>query len=117
MNEHDYTDYFTAELINDEPIIFMGLTQRELMLAFSLGMVIGFVISLVLMFIFKNPLGLLMFIVCSVIIPWIFSKIVKNIRKNNPPGYISHLFSRMKDRVFNSAERGVQKYSLGRSGS
>lgn len=89
----DFSDPFTAELVNDEPVFFKGLTGSEWGVVILRGgwYAIGFVVALSVVL---WPFIKVFAIFFSALIVWLtLNRLIKKIpviRDGKPPGYLDH---------------------------
>lgn len=89
MDENDFTDAFTGDFINEEPIVFKGLTDGEVKLVFFMAFVIGTPVGISVALLIGIPM---LAIVFMVIVPmfavWIIAGLVERARRGKPAGYV-----------------------------
>jgi hypothetical protein len=89
----DYSDPFTGELVNDEPVFYKGLTRSEwgVLATRGVGYAVAFlfVVSVVLWPFIDIGALFLSGLLCYLTLKRILKK-VPDIRDGKPPGYLDH---------------------------
>lgn len=119
QDENDYTSSFTADFVNDEPVVFKGLTDAEVKQVFLISMGIGAPAGIVLALIIGIPMLIIVFVlVFPLLAVWFVAGWMERARRGKPPGYMEHVFGMKMVQFKLSTEQYINtnyKWSLGRT--
>ena len=94
MEEAKFTDSFTGDVVNDEPIVFKGLTDGEVKMVFILALFIGAPIGVLVALLLGQPMLIIVFILLFPIVAVFFiADKVGKARRGKPPGYVEQTLS------------------------
>ncbi|MCS6271891.1 TIGR03750 family conjugal transfer protein [Shewanella baltica] len=115
LDENDFTDSFTGDFLNEEPVVFKGLTDSEVKMVFVLSLFIGAPIGVVLALVIGIPTLILVFVLLLPIISvWFIAGWMESARRGKPSGYVEQrLHIEMVDRKLTSPEFICQSYKWG----
>ena len=89
QDESDFTHGFTGDLINEEPIVFKGLTDSEVKKVFLISLVIGAPIGVVVALFIGIPMLILVFVLLFPIVAVYFiAGWMEKARRGKPAGYV-----------------------------
>lgn len=93
-DEAEYTDSLTGDFINEEPVVFKGLTDGEIKMVFLIAFFIGAPVGVVIALVIGIPMLILVFILLFPIISVYFvASWMGKARRGKPPGYVEQKFS------------------------
>lgn len=91
QDENDFTDSFTGDFINEEPIVFKGLTDGEVKSVFLAALVVGAPIGVVVALLIGIPMLIIVFVLLFPIIAvWFIAGFMEKARRGKPAGYVEH---------------------------
>lgn len=89
--ESDFTDSFTGDFINEEPVVFKGLTDGEIKSVFLISFFIGSPIGVLLGLLSGFPMLMIVFVfVIPMIVVYFISGWMETARRGKPSGYVEH---------------------------
>lgn len=92
--ESQFTDDFTASVINEEPVVLKGLTDAEVKQVFVLALVTGAPLGLLLALLIGIPeLTLVFLLLLPVVAVWLIAGWMQKARRGKPPGYVEQMLS------------------------
>jgi len=119
-DEADYTDSFTGDFINEEPVVFKGLTDGEVKTVFLLALFCGAPVGILIALIIGIPELILVFVLLFPIVAVYFiASYMGKARRGKPPGYVEQRFSIKKSDLMGSSSRlfvsETYRWGLGRT--
>ena len=119
QDENDYTDSFTGDFINEEPVVFKGLTDGEIKSVFLISLFIGSPIGVLLGLLSGFPMMMIVFVfVIPLLVVYFLAGWMEKARRGKPPGYVEHnlhIWLVMKKLIRPKFICESYKWSLGRS--
>ncbi len=89
QDEADFTDAFTGDFINEQPIVFKGLTDSEVKTVFIISLFIGAPIGAVVALLIGIPMLILVFIfLFPIVTVWFVAGWMERARRGKPPAYV-----------------------------
>lgn len=118
-DESNYTTAFTGDFINEEPVVFKGLTDSEIKQVFLLSLVIGAPLGVILGLLTGVPMLIVCFVLIIPIITVFFvARWMANARRGKPPGYVEqrfHVWLASKRLIGSAFVTTTYKWGLGRT--
>lgn len=93
LENKDFSDPFTAELVNDEPVFFKGLTGSEWAIIAMRGSWYALAFIIVLSIVLWPLIAVFSIFVAAFFVWLTLNKLIKKvpaIRDGKPPGYLDH---------------------------
>lgn len=91
QDENDFTDSFTGDFINEEPVVFKGLTDGEIKSVFLISFFIGSPIGVFLGIIIGFPMLMVVFVfVIPMLVVYFLAGWMEKARRGKPSGYVEH---------------------------
>lgn len=91
QDESDFTDSFTGDFINEEPVVFKGLTDGEIKSVFLISLFIGSPIGVLLGMLSGFPMLMIVFVfVIPMIVVYFLAGWMEKARRGKPSGYVEH---------------------------
>lgn len=88
-DEGEYTDPFTGDFINEEPVVFKGLTDSEIKTVFVISFFCGAPLGVLVALLIGIPMLILVFVlIFPVIAVWFVAGWMERARRGKPPGYV-----------------------------
>ena len=119
QDENEYTSAFTGDFVNDEPVVFKGLTDAEVKQVFIISLVVGAPIGIVVALVIGIPMLIIVFVlIFPIIAVWFIAGWMERQRRGKPPGYMEHTFDMKLTRLKLNAEQYIStsyKWGLGRT--
>ncbi len=89
MDESEFTDGFTGDFLNEEPVVFKGLTDAEIKLVFVAALIAGAPVGILLALLIGIPMLILVFVfLFPVFAVFIIATVLERARRGKPPGYV-----------------------------
>ncbi|PKG68608.1 TIGR03750 family conjugal transfer protein [Pseudoalteromonas sp. GutCa3] len=118
-DESDYTNSFTGDFINEEPVVFKGLTDAEIKITFLTALGFGAPFGVILALLIGLPELIIAFVlIFPIVVVFLLAGWMEKARRGKPPGYIQQkvtvflIRNRMKS---NDITCESYKWSLGRT--
>lgn len=119
-DESDFTDSFTGDFINEEPVVFKGLTDGEIKSVFLISLFVGSPIGVLLGVLSGFPMLMIVFVfVIPMVVVYFLAGWMEKARRGKPAGYVEHsLHVWLVDNKLAKSNFICEsmKWSLGRSG-
>lgn len=118
-DENDFTDSFTGDFINEEPVVFKGLTDGEVKSVFLISLLLGAPVGVVVALFIGIPMLIIVFVlIFPLIAVWVIAGRMEVARRGKPAGYVEqklHIFLVSKNLVRPQFICESIKWGLGRN--
>lgn len=89
QDESDFTDSFTGDFVNEEPVVFRGLTDGEVKSVFMMSLFVGAPIGVAVALVIGMPMLIVVFVlIFPIIAVWFVSGWMEKARRGKPAGFV-----------------------------
>ncbi|NQY36343.1 MAG: TIGR03750 family conjugal transfer protein [Alteromonadaceae bacterium] len=115
QDESEFTDNFTGDFINEEPVVFKGLTDSEVKSVFLISLVTGTPFGVAVGLFIGIPMLIVVFVLLFPIITVYFTaRWLEKARRGKPPGYVEQLLHiKLSEKKIVSADFIFDSYHWG----